>query len=357
VTATTGHALDAHVELQRGTLRVDIELHVAAEEMVVLAGPNGAGKSTLLNAIAGLAPIDAGHITLDGVVLDSPATGVFVPPEKRPVSMMFQEGLLFRHLDALDNVAFGLRARGMRKSAANDRARALLARMGLADEEHAKPHQLSGGQAQRVALARALAVEPRALLLDEPLAALDAQTRVDVRRSLREHLATFDGVRLLVTHDPLEALTLADRIIVIESGRVVQSGAPDEIRRDPGSAYVAALLGVNLLAGRVTEGNRFLLDAGGELEVAAAPSGPAVAVVDPNAVAIFAGEPHGSPRNSWRSVVTDVDHTPDRVRVRFADPIAMIAEVTPSSAAELGLAPGAGVWLAVKATAISVHPR
>jgi molybdate transport system ATP-binding protein len=270
---------------------------------------------------------------------------------------MFQDGLLFRHLDALDNVAFGPRARGTRKATANARARELLTHLGLEDEQHAKPHQLSGGQAQRVALARALAVEPRALLLDEPLAALDAQTRLEIRRALREQLATFDGVRLLVTHDPLEALTLADRIVVIEAGAIVQTGIPDDIRRHPRSPYVAALLGVNLLGGRVAGSGHFVLDAGGELQVAPTDPGPAIAVIDPNAVSLFAAEPHGSVRNCWRTVVSDVDQAPDRVRVHFDAPIALVAEVTPAAAAELALRPGAEVWCAVKATAIQVHAR
>lgn len=353
--ASDAAALHARVEMQLGSLHLDVELHLDANELVVLVGPNGAGKSSLLRAVAGLAPIDAGTIRLDGTVLDDPSAGIFVPPEKRPIALMFQDGLLFRHLDALDNVAFGPRARGMRKTEANQRARELLARLGLEAEAHAKPHELSGGQAQRVALARALAVSPRALLLDEPLAALDAQTRVDVRRTLREQLSSFSGVRLVVTHDPLEALTLADRIVVIDGGCVVQIGTPDEIRRRPRSAYVAALLGVNLLAGNLTGGGQFVLDAGGELQVSTTETGPVLAVVDPNAVSLFTAEPHGSVRNCWRTVVSDLDRASDRVRVYFDAPIALVADVTPAAAVDLALAPGAEVWCAVKATAIQVH--
>jgi molybdate transport system ATP-binding protein len=349
--------LEARVELHLGALDLAVDLHAAPNELVVLVGPNGAGKSTLLRALAGLTPIDAGEVRVDGQVLDDPAAGVFVPPERRPVSLMFQDGLLFRHLSALDNVAFGLRAHGIRRADANARARLLLERLGLASYARAKPHTLSGGQAQRVALARALAVEPRALLLDEPLAALDARTRVDVRRMLREQLAAFDGVRVLVTHDPLEALTLADRIVVIEAGRVVQAGTPDEIRRHPRSPYVAALLGVNLLAGRLTGDGRLLLDGGGELHVTAEGVGPAVAIIDPSAVTLFRTRPDGSARNCWRAVVHDVDRAPDRVRVHFAEPFALVADVTPGAAAELALAPGTEVWSAVKATAIEVHER
>jgi molybdate transport system ATP-binding protein len=280
-----------------------------------------------------------------------------VPPEQRAVALMFQDGLLFRHLDAHDNVAFGPRARGMRKTAANTRARDLLDRLGLGASAHAKPHELSGGQAQRVALARALAVEPRALLLDEPLAALDAQTRVDVRRMLRDELAAFDGVRVLVTHDPLEALTLADQIVVLEAGRVVQAGTPEDVRRHPRSAYVAALLGVNLLSGRLDGTGRLVLDHGGELQVASLQSGPAIAIVDPNAVSLFDAEPHGSVRNSWRAVVHDVDRSPGRVRVYFEDPFALVADITPAAATELAVVPGAEVWCAVKATAVQIEAR
>jgi molybdate transport system ATP-binding protein len=348
-------ALDAQFGLERGTLQLAVDLQLDANELVVLVGPNGSGKTSLLHAIAGLVPIDSGAIRLEGSVLDEPAADRFVTPEQRPVALMFQEGLLFRHLDALDNVAFGPRARGMRKAAANARAQALLERLGLGAAAHAKPHELSGGQAQRVALARALAVEPRALLLDEPLAALDAQTRIDVRRTLREQLAAFDGVQILVTHDPLEALTLADRIVVLEAGAVVQTGTPADVRRHPRSAYVAALLGVNLLAGRLDGAGRLALDDGGELQVASTQSGPAIAIIDPNAVTLFAAEPHGSVRNSWRSVVHDVDHSPGRVRVYFEHPFALVADVTPAAATELALAPGAEVWCAVKATAIQVE--
>jgi molybdate transport system ATP-binding protein len=174
---------------------------------------------------------------------------------------------------------------------------------------------------------------------------------------LREQLATFEGVRVVVTHDPLEALTMADRIVVIDGGRVVQSGAPGDIRRRPNSAYVATLLGVNLVAGRVTAADRFVADDGAELEVTAATTGPALAVIDPSAIALFADEPKGSMRNTWRAVVTDVDHTPDRVRVHFDAPFVLVADVTPAAATELALTPGAEVWCAVKATAIDVHAR
>src|SRR4051794_16365182 len=158
--------------------------------------------------------------------MDDPAAGTFVVPERRGVGYVFQDYLLFPHLTALENVAFGLRARGVHRREARAAAARWLERLGVGEYAGARPRALSGGQAQRVALARALATEPRLLLLDEPLAALDAATRVEVRAELRRHLATFGGARLLVTHDPVEAMVLADRLVVLEDGRIVQSGRP-----------------------------------------------------------------------------------------------------------------------------------
>src|SRR6185295_273722 len=204
--------------------------------------------------LAGLLPIDAGRIDLDGECLDDPAGKVFVPPERRPVAVVFQSYLLFNNLTALENVAFGLRARGVAKGAARARAAEWLERVGLSDHAGHRPQALSGGQAQRVALARALATEPRLLLLDEPLAALDAGTRGDVRRDLRRHLSSFDGVRLLVTHDPVDAYTLAERVVVLEAGHIVQAGTLTEISAQPRSRYIADLVGVNLIKGTGRDG-------------------------------------------------------------------------------------------------------
>ena len=348
-------SLRADVRCVAADFVVEASIEAERGRPVALVGPNGAGKTTLLRVLAGLAPIERGTVTLDGMVLDDDTT--HVPSRDRSAGVVFQDRVLFDTMSAIENVAFGLRARGMRKGDANARARVLLERLGLESYEHAKPHALSGGQAQRVALARALAVEPRALLLDEPLAALDARTRVDVRRMLHEQLAAFDGARVLVTHDPLEALTLGDRIVVIEAGQVVQAGTPDEIRRHPRSPYVAALLGVNLLAGRLAGDGHLLLDDGGELLVTAGGVGDAVAIIDPSDVTLFRTRPEGSARNCWRAVVHDVDRAPDRVRVHFAEPFALVADVTPGAQAELALAPGTEVWCAVKATAIEVHAR
>jgi molybdate transport system ATP-binding protein len=241
--------LHTHVVLRRGTLAVDAELVVAPGDVVALLGPNAAGKTTLLRAVAGLLPLDGGRVEFDGVVLDDPATGVFVPTEKRSIGMLFQDYLLFPHLSALDNVAFGPRARGWSRREARAEAAAWLERVGMTGCERARPRALSGGQAQRVALARALAAHPRLLLLDEPLAALDAGSREGLRDELGRHLATFAGTCLLVTHDPVEAAALADQVVVLEEGRVTQAGTPVEVAAHPASRYVEDLVALGLLPG------------------------------------------------------------------------------------------------------------
>lgn len=357
MTVGTGSAsgLDARVRLRRGGLDLEASLRVEAGETVALVGPNGAGKSTLLRAVAGLERLDAGRVVLDGCVLDDVGAGTSVPPEQRPVGMVFQDHLLFPHLSVLENVAFGLRSRGRPRAEARRRALGWLAKVGLEHRAGDRPAGLSGGEAQRVALARALAPGPRLLLLDEPLAALDVATRVEVRRQLRLQLAAFGGVWLLVTHDPLEAMALADRLVVLEAGRVVQSGSAADLGARPRSAYVAELVGVNLFAG-VADGVRVTLDGGGVLVVAEAASGPVLAVAHPRAVALHRRRPEGTPRNMWSGRVRSVDHEGGRARVRIGGPIPVLSEITAAAATELGLAPGADVWVSLKASEVAVHP-
>ncbi len=343
--------VDAHVRL--GALDLRVVLDVSAQEMVVVVGPNGAGKSTLLRAIAGLVPLAAGRVVLDGRVLEDAERGVWVPPEGRAIGLVFQDYALFPHLSALENIAFGLRTR-MRRGEARRRAREWLGRVGLADHADARPSALSGGQAQRVALVRALALSPALLLLDEPLAALDASTRPVLRRELRAHLASFPGVRLLVTHDPLEALALADRLVVLEAGRVVQSGPPAEVARRPRSRYVADLMGVNLLRGRA-DGAQVRLDDGTALAVADAPAGDVLLVIHPRAVALHRSRPDGTPRNVWRGTVEWTEPQGTRVRAGLSGPPALIAEVTREAVDDLTIHQGSSLWVSVKATEIAAY--
>jgi molybdate transport system ATP-binding protein len=356
--------LHAAIGLRLGTLDLDLTLSVADGEVVALLGPNGAGKTTALRAIAGLQPLDRGRIELDGRPLDDPEAGVFVPTHERPIGVVFQDYLLFPRLDALDNVAFGLRARGQGKAEARRRATDWLDRLGLADHANARPDALSGGQAQRAALARALATDPRLLLLDEPLAALDARARIQVRAELRRHLASFPGARLLVTHDPLDALVLADRLVVVDAGRVTQAGTPAEVARRPSTRYVADLVGVNLVHGTAAgehehqHEHTVATETGVRLTVADPPPAGEVAVaIRPQAVALHPDQPHGSPRNAWLATVAEIEPDRDRVRVRLDGPLPIAAEVTAAAVAELALVPGAQVWASVKAVDLDVYPR
>jgi molybdate transport system ATP-binding protein len=347
--------LDARIVRTLGSLRLDLDLTVKGGQTVAILGPNGSGKSTLFRCLSGLLPIDEGCIALDDRTLDDATTGEFVPPEQRPVAVVFQDYLLFPNMSALENVAFGLRSRGVAKADARARAREWLERVGLADHADHRPWALSGGQAQRVALARALATDPRLLLLDEPLAALDVGTRGDVRRDLRRHLATFDGVRLLVTHDPVDAYTLAERVVILEAGRVVQSGTLAEVATQPRSPYIASLVGVNLLAGTGRNGT-ITTSTGGRIVAADAVDGPAYAVIQPHAIALYQLAPQGSPRNVWAATVTDIDRQADRVRVRLDGDVPLVAEITPAALDDLVLRPGDRVWASVKATEINTYP-
>ncbi|MFI6416005.1 ABC transporter permease [Streptomyces sp. NPDC050842] len=318
---------------------------------IAVVGPNGAGKTTLLRALLGLTP--RAHATLR--LGDTDVTDL--PPHRRQVAWVPQDGALFPHLSALSNTAYGLRAHGVPRAEARRAAQAWLDRLGVGQLAHRRPAQLSGGQAQRVALARALAARPRLLLLDEPLAALDQTTRAHVRHTLRSHLAGFGGVCLIVTHDPVEAVSLADRVLVLEEGRTLQDASPGEVSRHPRSPWVARMLGSNAWPGAATaEG--LTLDGGGTL-VAAEPPPPgsrALAIIAPEAVAVHREKPGGSPRNVWPGTVREITASGSRLRVLVTSDRApdLVAEITPQAAAELGLADGVPVWTGVKATEVTV---
>jgi molybdate transport system ATP-binding protein len=344
--------LDAHLVVRRERFTLDVALTVEAGEVVALVGPNGAGKTTALRALAGLTGLDAGEVRLGGELLDGP--GRWVPPERRPVGVVFQDYLLFPHLTALENVAFGLRCGGASRRSSRTAAAALLDRVGVGHLAGVKPRRLSGGQAQRVALARALAVEPSLLLLDEPLAALDAQTRPAIRSELRRHLAEFTGCALLVSHDPLDAMVLADRLVVVEDGAVVQSGTPAEVARRPRTPYVARLVGLNLLRG-VADGHDVRIGAG-TIVTADAASGEVFVAFRPAAVAVYRTRPDGSPRNVWPATVAGVEPYGDAYRVQVEGAIPVTADVSAAAVAELELADGHQVWVAVKAAEVEVYP-
>jgi molybdate transport system ATP-binding protein len=361
VAAARRDGLHVDIAVRRAAFRLEVTIEVAPGEVLGVLGPNGAGKTTLLRTLAGLAAATSGAVRLDGTVLDEPGRGIFVPAEQRPVGLVFQDYRLFPHLSVRDNVAFAARSRGASRRQARAHAEPFLSQLDLVELAGRRPAQLSGGQAQRVALARALAADPALLLLDEPLAALDARTRLEVRTELRRHLAGFAGPVLLVTHDPLEAMVMTDRLLVIEDGTVVQQGAPAEVARRPATQYVARLVGLNLYPGRLApDRSTVLLDGGGTLASTAseAPAGARVlAALRPTAVALYAEPPvHASPRNVWSGTVAGLELLVDRVRVQVDGTPGVLVDLTPAAVAELALQPGTPVWVVVKATEVDVYP-
>lgn len=348
--------LSAQIGLQLGTLDLQVDIDVRPGELLALLGPNGAGKSTILRCLAGLAPLDSGAITIDGTVVDDPAADILVEPEDRPIGFVFQNYLLFDHMSVLENVAYGLRARKTARAEARRVARSWLARVGLAEYADQRPRALSGGQAQRAALARALATSPRLLLLDEPLAALDVATRASVRRDLRRYLESFDGMRVLVTHDPVDAYALADRVAILDRGRIVQVGTLAEVTAHPRSRYVADLVGVNLVAGDVT-GGVLTTESDAKVVIADAASGPSFAMIRPHSILLARHTVDGSSaRNAWNGTITDIDRLGDRVRVGIDGELPLTAEITVAALDALELRPGDDVTASVKATDIEVYP-
>jgi molybdate transport system ATP-binding protein len=296
--------LSAHLRVVRGSFALDLDLDVAPGEVVALLGPNGAGKSSALGALAGLLPADGSRVVVDGRLLDGPGADgepvARVPARDRRVGTVFQDHRLFPHLTALENVAFGPRSRGVPARAARELAQVELRRVGLAELAGRRPSELSGGQSQRVAVARALAADPRLLLLDEPLAALDAEQRPALRAALADVLQEVRVATLLVTHDPVDAVALADRVVVLEGGVVVQRGTPTEVLTDPHTSYVASLTGATVWtpaeSAATPDGARAVLPGG--LVVSSTRSladGPARVSVPVDAVTLVGADAIGGP--------------------------------------------------------------
>jgi molybdate transport system ATP-binding protein len=357
-------ALDARVVVRRAAFALDVELRAEPGEVLAVLGPNGAGKSTLLGVLAGLLRPDAGHVRLGDTTVADPAAGVHVPPHLRGVGLLAQEALLFPHLTALGNVAFGPRARGVPRREAEQRAGELLAAVDAAELADRRPARMSGGQQQRVALARALAPRPDLLLLDEPLAALDVDATPAMRALLRRVVRASGQTAVLVTHSALDALVLADRVVVLTDGRIVEQGPTREVLARPRSPFTARIAGLDLVPGTAcpdglrTSDGTVVAGRDGDL----ADGEPAVAVFPPSAVAVFSERPHGSPRNVWPVQVTAVEPHGDIVRLRataapggpgWLDGLA--ADVTPAAVAELAAEPGSRLWFAVKATEVAIH--
>jgi molybdate transport system ATP-binding protein len=334
---------------------VDLGFIVRDGETLAVLGPNGSGKSTALAVVAGLVRPDRGRLVLDGRILDDPRDNVHVPPHQRRTALLGQDPLLFPHLSALDNVAFGARVDGMSRRAARARAQEWLDEVGVGDLASRRPGQLSGGQAQRVAVARALAAEPQVLLLDEPLAALDVDVAPAMRQTLRKVLA--GRTAIVVTHDVLDALLLADSVVVLDSGEIVEQGAADEVLTRPRSPFAARLAGLNLVTGtwdgELVHGAEGLNVHGLAGEPLPDVDATVVATFRPHAVAVYRNPVIGSPRNSFEVTISGLHPLGDLVRVRAGS---LAADVTVQSVAALDLAVGQLVTFTVKATEVAVYP-
>ena len=327
---------------------VSADLHASPGEVVAVVGPNGAGKSTLLRALAGLQAA-TGSIELGGREV------IALPAYDRSVGWVPQDRMLFERKSALDNAAYGLRVRGVRRRPARRTAMEWLERLGVGHLAKRRPAELSGGQAARVALARALAPAPELLLLDEPLAALDAAVRDDVRRVLRTTVKKSMAPTLVVTHDVVDVVSLADRVLVMEDGRIVQDASPAVVAAAPQTVWVAGLLGQNSWAG-ITDGTGLLVDGGGHISAAEPITAGlrALALVEPAAVTLHRRHPEGSARTVLEGEIAELRALGGRVRVLVQGRPDVTAEVTAAAAAELGLAEGGPVFASIKATEVRI---
>ena len=351
-----------------GTFALEAELELADRAVMVLVGESGSGKSTLLRALAGLRRPERGRIEVDGEPWFDSERALWRPAHERSVGVVTQEVALFPHLSAAENVAFGLRAQRVDERERRQRTAAALERLGIASLAARRPHELSGGQQQRVAIARAIVLEPRVLLLDEPLSALDAASRRAIRAELRKLLHELTCMTVYVTHSPAEALSFGDRITVLEAGRVSQTGSRDDLMRSPRSPYVAEFLGVNLFRGSLAAGTTSPLSSGarialpqGELLLTERGDGSGEAgadtavVVRPREITLALERPVGTARNVFEGAIEElVPEPPDGelVRVSLATTPPLIAEVTRQAVEALGLRPGRRVFASFKAAGV-----
>jgi len=352
-------ALEARTRL--GALELDVALAVGVGECLALAGPSGAGKTSLLRTVAGLFEPTKGRVSCDGEHWLDTGRGISVPPDQRRVGYLFQDHALFPNMTVWRNVAFGM-GRVPRRDR-RKRAQALLDRFGMGSHANEWPRTLSGGERQRVALARALARKPSALLLDEPLSALDVRTRAEAGRQLATVLADVPAPAILVTHDFGEAALLADRVAVIDAGQIVQVGSAAVLAGKPQSAFVADLTGAVVLNGLARTGAHGLteidLDGGGLVWSTDPGRGRVAVTVHPWEVSVEprGSDPHGSTQNRLAVTVASVTPLGNRVRVGMMAGQALTADLTASAARQLELAPGMKAVASWKATATRVVAR
>lgn len=358
----SGEALDARIVVDRGGFRLDAHVRAGAGDVVALMGPSGAGKSTLLGVVAGLVGLDEGRVSVGEQVLDAaPRRRIHVSPAERRVVMLGQDARLFPHLTAHANIAFGLRVHGASATSASRDADEWLWRVGLDGLGARRPAELSGGQQQRVALARALATSPAVLLLDEPLTSLDPETAGDIRALLRDQLASTRTTAIVATHDAVDAVALASRLVVLEGGRVTQEGDVRGVFAAPATRFVAAVAGVNRIDGVVQDGvwssGRAVLAAPGIRDGrTAAIFRPADVRSAPVTSETWTGALRlgGSPvAGEWLARISRLEQTPGGVRVQTSEPDVSI-DVAVDAA--LGLVAGHALALSIDPAAVRFVP-
>ena len=347
MTTKNNYLLDARVILNRDSLTLDVELQLQHGEVIAVLGPNGAGKTSLLHALLGWLELESGWIMVNGEVIDSPDTDSYVPPQHRPFGMVFQDGLLFPHMSVEKNILFGAgKDFNLKPLAESLQANELLAKF---------PSELSAGERQRAAIARSLAARPKVLFLDEPFSALDIQGKRRGRSLLKEALAIGVSGCLMVTHDLVDAFTLADRVMIIEGGKLTQFDVPDRIRSRPGSEWIADLVGWNYYEG-IGEGSVVTLPHGTTIFTAQDDlDGPTSISINPASVSIFRSQPSGSPRNSWLSSIQSIEILGGRARVSLVGEIDICADITITAANELRQLISSEVWVSVKATEVDTQ--
>lgn len=350
--------LQAEISKRLPALDLEVSLSADPGRPLVLVGESGTGKSTVLNLLAGLVTPDRGRIQVDGDSYFDSVRSLNVPAHRRSIGYVFQDFNLLPHLTAAENVAFGLRARGLARREARRRAREALESVGLSDADGTKPDRLSGGQQQRVALARALVIRPQILLLDEPLSAVDLSNRRKLRGEIRELLAQLTCYSIVVTHSPFEALLFGDQIAVMEEGRIAQVGGRDQLLCHPRSRYVAEFVGLNFFRGRVSQ--RYpdgLVDVetdDGTIRVTpGVDSDELLVAVDPRDITLHPQSPASSAQNVFRGMIKEVVPEPplgERVRVAIETHPPLVAEVTAHAVANLNLREGMEIFASFKAT-------
>ncbi|HCK74456.1 MAG: ABC transporter ATP-binding protein [Acidimicrobiaceae bacterium] len=347
MTTKNNYLLDARVILNRDSLTIDVELQLQHGEVIAVLGPNGAGKTSLLHALLGWLELESGWIMVNGEVIDSPDTDSYVPPQHRPFGMVFQDGLLFPHMSVEKNILFGAgKDFNLKPLAESLQVSELLAKF---------PSELSAGERQRAAIARSLAARPKVLFLDEPFSALDIQGKRRGRSLLKEALAIEVSGCLMVTHDLVDAFTLADRVMIIEGGKLTQFDVPDRIRSRPGSEWIADLVGWNYYEG-IGEGSVVTLPHGTTIFTAQDDlDGPTSISINPASVSIFKSQPSGSPRNTWLSSIQNIEILGGRARVSLVGEIDICADITTVAANELRQSISSEVWVSVKATEVDTQ--